>query len=308
MSLKEMGVLLALGAIWGASFMFIKVGGAEVQPFALVEVRLAVAALVMIAVSAARPGTFAEMRKRWLPLTVMGLINCALPYTLITWGETYISSGLAAIYNACAPLWAGLLLIFIPSSERTTLGKLIGLTVGILGVGLIVSSNVHLGGEDGWQWLGQGAVLLAALSYACAGIFGRFALKGVAVQVSATGQLITGALLLLPLAAFQVPSAFPSLQATASLVTLAIAGTALASMMFYWLLARVGATGTLLVTYLLPVFALIWGAIFLKEAVTLLAVGGLVLVLLGITISSGAGAALSKWLERRGGLPLEDRG
>ena len=151
-------------------------------------------------------------------------------------------------------------------------------------------------------------MLLAALSYACAGIFGRFALKGVAVQVLATGQLITGALLLLPLAAFQVPAAFHAWQATASLATLAIAGTALASMMFYWLLARVGATGTLLVTYLLPVFALIWGAIFLNEAITLLAVGGLVLVLLGITISSGAGAALSKWLERRGGLPLEDRG
>lgn len=306
MTVKELGVLLALGAIWGASFMFIKVGGEEIQPFALVEVRLALAALVMLAVSAARRGTFAEMRRRWLPLTVMGLINCALPYTLITWGETYISSGLAAIYNACAPLWAGLLLIFIPSTERTTVRKLVGLLVGIVGVALIVSSNVHLGTEDVWQWVGQGAVLLAALSYACAGIFGRFALKGVPVQVSATGQLVTGAIMLLPLAAFQVPAAFPSWQATGSLLTLAIAGTALASMMFYWLLSRVGATGTLLVTYLLPVFALMWGAIFLQEEVTYLALGGLVLVLLGITISSGTGAALSKWLERRGGVPVTD--
>lgn len=306
MSIKELGVLLALGAIWGASFMFIKVAGAEIQPFALVEVRLALAALVMIGISAARPGTFAEMRKRWLPLTVMGLINCAIPYTLITWGETYISSGLAAIFNACAPLWAGLLLIFIPSSERTTVGKLVGLMVGIVGVGLIVSSNIHLGTDDIWQWVGQGAVLLAALSYALSGIFGRFALKGVPVQVSATGQLITGAIMLIPLAAFQVPSEFPSWQAAGSLAILAIAGTAFASMLFYWLLARVGATGTLLVTYLLPAFALMWGAIFLNEAVTLLALGGLVLVLLGITISSGTGAAISKWIGHRGAATAED--
>jgi drug/metabolite transporter (DMT)-like permease len=146
--------------------------------------------------------------------------------------------------------------------------------------------------------------LLAALSYAFAGIFGRFALKGVPVQVSATGQLITGALMLLPLAALQVPTAFPSWQAIGALTALAFAGTALASMMFYWLLMRVGATGTLLVTYLLPGFALFWGAIFLQEQVTLLALGGLVLVLVGITISSGTGATLVAWLERRGRGPL----
>ncbi len=303
MSIKEFGVLLALGGIWGASFMFIKVGGAEIQPFALVEVRLALAALVMLVVSATRRGTFAEIRTHWLPLTVMGMINCALPYTLITWGETYISSGLASIYNACAPLWAGLLLLFIHSSERTTIGKMVGLLVGIAGVALVVSSNVHLGNEDALQWLGQGACLLAALSYACSGIFGRHALKGVPVQVSATGQLLSGAIMLLPLAALQVPSAVPSWQAIASVATLAIAGTALASMMFYWLLMRVGATGTLLVTYLLPVFALFWGVLLLNEMVTFLALGGLLLILIGITISSGTGANLLNRLHNRKRIP-----
>ena len=291
-SVRELGVLVALGAIWGASFLFIKVGGREIQPFALVELRLALAAFVMLVVSVARPGTFAEIRARWLPLTVMGLINCALPYTLITWGEVYISSGLAAIYNASAPLWAGALLLVIPSSERTTVGRLIGLLVGITGVSLVVSSNLDLGGDSVWQWVGQGACLVAALSYALAGIYGRHALKGAPVQVSATGQLLTGTLMLAPFAALQIPQVVPSWQALGAVTALAIAGTALASMMYYWLLVRVGATGTLLVTYLLPVFALIWGALLLSEQVTGLALAGLLLVLLGIAISSGTGAGL----------------
>lgn len=299
MSLKELGVLVALGAIWGASFMFIKVGGYDLQPFALVEVRLALAALVMLAVSALRKGTFAEIRARWLPLMVMGIINCAVPYTLITWGEVYISSGLAAIYNACAPLWAGILVMIIPSSERMTPIKLAGLLVGITGVGLVVNSSLHFGGDNVWYWLGQGAVLLAALSYAFSGLYGRHYLKGVPVQVSATGQLVAGALLLLPLAAFQIPQHAPSWAAIGSIVTLAIAGTALASMMYYWLLVRVGATGTLLVTYLLPVFALIWGALLLNEQITLLALLGLCLVLLGIAISSGTGANVVGWVRAR---------
>jgi drug/metabolite transporter (DMT)-like permease len=300
LSLKELGVLVALGAIWGASFMFIKVGGSEIEPFAFVEIRLALAGLVMLAVSALKRGTFAEIRKRWLPLTVMGFINCALPYTLITWGEVFINSGLASIYNACAPLWAGVLLLVIPSSEKMTIGRLVGLLVGFVGVSLVVSSNLHIGTESVWQWLGQGACLLAALSYAFAGIYGRYALKGVPAQVSATGQLVTGALMLMPLAAFQLPRQIPSWQAIGSVVTLAIAGTALASLMYYWLLRRVGATGTLLVTYLLPVFALIWGALLLNESITLLALIGLVLVLTGIGISSGTGANLLARIQHRG--------
>src|SRR5438552_18665207 len=98
MTAKEFGVLLALGAIWGASFMFIKKGGAEIQPFALVEMRLGLSGLVMLGICATRPSIFSVIRSNWRPLAVMGLLNCALPYTLLTWGETYISSGLASIY------------------------------------------------------------------------------------------------------------------------------------------------------------------------------------------------------------------
>lgn len=293
---------MALGAIWGASFMFIKIGGAEVEPFALVEMRLALAALVMLGVSAFQPGTYRALLANWRAVTVMGVINCAVPYTLITWGEVYISSGLAAIYNACAPLWAAGILLFMPQLEKMSAARIVGLFVGLAGVVMVVSGTFSGGTAitDGTMHLvGQGAVLLAALSYALSGIYGRKALKGVPTQVAATGQLVMGALILLPLALFQIPASVPSLPAIGAIVTLAVAGTSLASLMYYWLLKNVGATGALLVTYLLPGFALLWGALFLGEAVTLPAVLGLGLVLLGIAITSGSGASLVARLRGR---------
>ncbi|HYO49738.1 MAG TPA: DMT family transporter [Chloroflexia bacterium] len=299
MSAKELGVLVALGAIWGASFMFIKVGGAEIQPFFLVEMRLGLAALVMLAIVAGQRGALAGMVSHWRPLLVMGVLNCALPYTLLTWGETYISSGLAAILNACAPLWSALLGFVWVWAERLPPSRLMGVIVGFGGVVLVVSANLS-GGEEGiMQFIAIGAVLMMALSYAVAGTYGRKALKGVQPIIPAAGQLITGALVLVPLAAFQVPQVMPSWQALGAVTTLAIAGTALASLLFYWLLARVGTTKTLLVTYLLPVFALMWGALFLHEAVTVAAVAGLALVLLGITITSGRGAPIVVWLRNK---------
>jgi drug/metabolite transporter (DMT)-like permease len=305
MSPKEYGVLFALGAIWGASFMFIKVAGAEMQRFFLVEIRLGLAALVMIVLSFSQRGTFAAMRANWPAILVMGVINCAVPYTLITWGEVYINSGLAAIYNACAPLWAGALGLVWVWAERLSPSRLLGLLAGMAGVVLVVSSNLGSGGDSSMQLVGQGAVLLAALSYAVAGIFGRKRLQGVPVQVTATGQLITGALILFPLSLFQIPSQLPSAPAIASLATLSIVGTAIASLMYYWLLTHVGATRTLLVTYLLPAFALIWGALLLHEPITVIAVAGLVLILLGITITSGRGTDLVARLTRRKHLKAE---
>src|SRR4051794_40018419 len=239
MSAKEFGVLLALGAIWGASFMFIKVGGAEIEPFALVEMRLGIAAIVMLLISSRRPEIRKALRDHWRPLAVMGLINCALPYSLLTWGEHYMSSGLAAIFNACTPLWAALLGLFWPWAERLSPGRFGGVLIGFLGVVLVVSSNLGGGESGGLVLLGHLAVLTMALSYAVSGIFGRKMLHGVPALAPATGQLVFGALMLLPLAVLQWPQQMPSVQALAAVGTLAVAGTALASLMYYWLLSRV---------------------------------------------------------------------
>lgn len=292
MSAREFGVLVGLGAIWGASFMFIKVGSTELQPFALVEMRLGLAALVLLVVVSTQRDVLTAMKDNWFHLVVMGLINCAIPYTLITWGETYISSGLAAIFNACAPLWAAVLGLFWAWGEKLSAGRMLGVLLGMAGVVLTVSGNLAGGQETSMQLLGQGAVLLAALSYAISGIYGRRMLRGVPSLAPAAGQLLTGALMLLPFAVFQLPAHMPGWEALGAVATLAIAGTALASLLFYWLLARVGAARTLLVTYLLPGFALIWGALILSEAITLVSVLGLVLVLFGISITSGSGTVI----------------
>lgn len=289
MSAKGFGVLLLLGAIWGASFLFIKVAGQEMQPFFLVEVRLGLAAITLSLVSIAKPGTFKLIRDNWKTVTVLGLLNCAVPYVLITWGEIYINSGLAAIFNACTPLWAGALGFVWAWAERLSPGRVIGLFLGMAGVILVVSGNLeHKGDVDPMMWLlGQGAVLLASLSYAIAGIYGRNKLKGQPAHVGATGQLITGALMLLPFAAFQIPTKMLSFQALGSIVTLSIVGTAVATLLFFWLLSNVGAMGTMLVTYLLPGFALMWGALLLNEPVTWGAIAGLAFVLFGITFTTG---------------------
>jgi drug/metabolite transporter (DMT)-like permease len=289
MSAKGFGVLLLLGAIWGASFMFIKVGGAEMEPFFLVEMRLALAALTLVGLGAARAGTFGLMRDNWVTLVVMGLINCALPYVLITWGEIYISSGLASIYNACTPLWGGALGFVWGWAEKLSPGRLIGLFLGMAGVVLVVSGNLEQKGntDTTMYLLGQGAVLLAALTYAISGIYGRRRLKGIAPHIGATGQLIAGSLMLLPFALFQIPAQVPSWQAIGSVATLSILGTSVATLLYFWLLNNVGVTGTLLVTYLLPGFALMWGALLLHETITWAAIAGLLLVLLGITFTTG---------------------
>lgn len=298
MSAKQFGVLLALGAVWGASFMFIKVGGEEMQPFALVEMRLGLAALTLLLISAPRPAILRSMLVNWRPLAVMGLINCALPYVLITWGEVYISSGLAAIYNACAPLWAAGIGLVLPSAERLSPARMLGLLLGMVGVVMVVSTSLSSDAgarEHGAEMhlLGQGACLLAALSYGISGIYGRKALRGVASQAAATGQLVTGAIMMVPLAAIQVPERVPSWQALGAVATLAIVGTAFASLLYYWLLSRVGATRVLLVTYLLPGFALMWGALLLREPITITAVAGLILVLLGVAVTSGSATGLA---------------
>ena len=289
MTAKGFGVLLLLGSIWGASFMFIKVGGEEMQPFFLVEMRLSLAALTLIGLGAARAGTFRLMRDNWVTLTVMGLINCALPYVLITWGEIYISSGLAAIYNACTPLWAGALGFVWVWADRLSPGRLVGLFMGMAGVVLVVSGNLEQKGDvdTGMYLLGQGAVLIAALSYAISGIYGRRRLKGLPSNIGATGQLIAGSIILLPFALLQIPAQVPSWEAIGSVVTLSILGTAVATLLYFWLLNNVGVTGTLLVTYLLPGFALMWGSLLLGETITWAAIAGLALVLMGITFTTG---------------------
>jgi drug/metabolite transporter (DMT)-like permease len=278
-------MLLALAALWGASFMFIKIGDRELHPITLVAFRMGLGALtlapiVLFTVGARR--TVRELRAAARPLVVTGLINSAIPILAITWAETRIDSGLTAIIQASAPLFAALLALRFSPGQRVRGPRLVGLVVGFAGVALLV------GGRPSGEMLAALAVIFSALCYAASGLYAGERLRGVSPFVTAFGTLIAATLATLPIAVFQLPSHMTGWKVTASVLTLGIAGTGVAYILYYALIAGAGASRAILITYLVPTFALVYGAVLLGEPVTAAAVGGLALVLAGVGLGTGA--------------------
>ncbi len=296
MDLREGGLLLALSVLWGSSFFFYKVLDGGLPPFTIVLGRVGLAALALNLVLAAR-GQALGWRAPWGRFAVLGLLNSVVPFSLFAWGETQVTSGMAAMLNATTPLFAVLLAHWL-TSERLSWGRAAGVVLGLAGVGVLVGPAA-LRGATG-NLLGEGACVLAAFSYALGGQYQR-RLQGVAFLQVATGQLTAGAALVLPLATvtdrfWLLPA--PGLAVWASLGGIALLGTALAYVLFYRLVATAGATNAMLVTFLLPVSALLLGWAFLGEAVPGRAYGGMVLIGAGLAAIDGrAGRAL--FSERR---------
>ena len=287
-------LLAIVAAIWGASYLFIKVAVDEVEPAAMMFFRLVLAVAVLVPVLMWRAGArqaVSEMRATGGRAFGVGLLNAALPFTLIAWGEQYIDSGIAAIANATVPIFVVLLALRFNPSERVRGVRLAGILVGLLGVGVL--TGLHP--EGGWLAVaGTLAVVLASLCYAGANHFVQYNYSRTSPLVIATASSATGAIILLPFALFQLPTETPSWQAVASIVALGVLGTAVALLFFYRLLNRYGAARASLVTYLLPPTALVYGAVILDESVTLNAVLGLVLILAGVALGSGAGLRLRR--------------
>ncbi len=287
MQTRYLGVLLLLGALWGASFLFIKIGVAEMPPETLVALRLVVAALILLVVLYARGQRLPTRPRAWLDLTFLGTVGLVLPYLLITWGELSIPSGMAAILNGTTPLFSVLLTYVWTREERLSGLRLLGVGVGFVGVIVAVGiKNLDLSRADTQA---QFAVLGAALCYGIAGIYGRRAFRGMPALVPATGQLLTGALAITPIALLRhgIPSPLPSAEAIGAVLALAVLGTSFAYILLYWLMERIGATRTSMVTYLLPPFALVYGALYLREQITSDAILGLGLVIVGILLANG---------------------
>ncbi len=288
MQTRFLGVLILLGAVWGASFLLIKIGVAEMPPMTLVALRLVISAIVLLGVLYGRGMRLPTRPRAWVDLFLLGAVGLVLPYLLITWSEQYMQSGMAAILNATTPLFAVLLTYLWTREEQLSGVKALGVLVGFVGVVIAVGiDSVSL--TDGGA-LPQLAVLLAALCYAIAGIHGRRAFRGVPALVPATGQLLAGAILITPAALLTdgIPSPLPSPLALGAVLALAVVGTSFAYVLLYWLMARIGATRTSMVTYLLPPFALVYGALFLRERITVETLIGLALVIVGILLANGA--------------------
>jgi drug/metabolite transporter (DMT)-like permease len=287
MRARYLGALLLLGAVWGASFLFIKIGVQELAPETLVALRLMIASLVLLGVLYARGLQLPARWRTWVDFLFLGVIGLIFPYLLITWSEQSIPSGMAAILNATTPLFSVLVAYFWTHEERLGGLKLLGVALGFVGVVVAVGvEELDLARADTQAQL---AVLVAAACYGIAGIYGRRAFRGIPALVPATGQMLMGALLIGPYAllARGVPSPLPSATALWAVLALAVLGTAMAYILLYWLMERIGATRTSMVTYLLPPFALVYGALFLQERVALNAVLGLGLVIAGILLANG---------------------
>jgi drug/metabolite transporter (DMT)-like permease len=212
----------------------------------------------------------------------MGIFNGVIPYTLITWGEIYISSGLAAILTAVMPIFTVILAHYWTHDEKLTATKIAGILIGFGGVIVLFLDEFTRGLR--MEFWGQFAVVIAAASYATATLIARKYLPGVSHVVASTGQLASAALWMLPLSlAFDNPFALrPSLAAIGSLAILALLGTAIAYVLYYWLIEHTGATRTSLVTYLIPITGVLWGAWLLNEPIKWDALIGLALIVAGI--------------------------
>jgi drug/metabolite transporter (DMT)-like permease len=296
-------LLLIVAAIWGASYLFIKVAVDEIEPTAMMALRLALAALVLVPVLALRAGAreaVAAVRETGAGAWVLGVFNMAVPFVLIAWGEKYIDSGVAAIANASVPIFVALLALRFVRIEQVRGVRLVGVLMGLAGVGVLTGLD-----PDGGWWAVAGtlAVVLASLSYAGSQLYAQQRFPGTAPLVYTTSATLVGTLVLLPLALVQLPEAVPSWEALASVAALGIAGTAIALLFFYAMISRYGASRAALVTYLLPPFALFYGVVFLDERMTLNAILGLVLILAGVALGSG----LAQVARRRAAAPATPR-
>ena len=282
-------LILTLASLWGASYFLIKVGvDGGFSPAALMAARALLAAVVLLGYLATTIGlgrAIDEIRAAWRACVVLGAINAAIPFWLVAWGETRIDSGIAAIAQATVPLFSLLIgLRFLPQEHISRL-RIAGVGLGIVGVALI--AGVAPAGDLG-EVVGTFAVILASFFYASAGIYGQLRLRGTTSgPVLATGNMLAAGLILLPFAIVQRPESMPTTGALGSLVLLAVLPTALAQLILFRTIALFGARRLSLVTYLMPGIALFYGAVLLGEQVTIAAIAGLVLILLGVALGSG---------------------
>ena len=278
-------MLVALAFVWGASFMFIKIADRELAPATLITGRLGSAALVLAAVALVSLGgrrTLAEVRAAWRWLLVVALVNTALPFWLLSWGETRIDSGLASIIQGAVPIFNALIAFGFFRESRVTGLRLAGLGIGFVGVALLVGAQPH------GKVLAAFAVAGMALCYAVGSLLAGRHLGGTPPLVVALASTAMSTLAALPAGIAQAPAHVWRGETVAAILVLGVVGTALAYLLFFALIRDAGAPYATLVTYLVPPIALAYGAIFLGESFGASAFGALALVLLGVALGTGA--------------------
>jgi len=283
-------LVFVVGAIWGASYLFIEIGIRDMSPPVVAWARVALGAAVLVPFAWYRgvlrvPGASVGL------ITFLAATQVAVPFVLIGEGQEEITSSLSGILVASTPLWTALLAVWLDPSERSEGVQLWGVFAGLLGVGLLL--GVDLRGTSA-EVIGGTLVLLASLGYATGGLVTRLKLPGAPGAGVAAWVTLTATILLTPLAIADIPSEAPGLGSIAAVVALGVIGTGVAFAIFFELMTTIGPARTWTVTYLAPGFAVAYGAILLDEPISVATVAGLALILAGSYLAAGYTRARSE--------------
>jgi drug/metabolite transporter (DMT)-like permease len=287
MSASDWALLLLLSLLWGGSFFFAEIALEEIPPLTLALLRVALAAAILFAYVRARGLTLPAYGPMWGSLAVMAVLNNVAPFTLIFWSQTHIGGGLASILNATTPLFTIMVAHFATQDDRITPARLVGLVAGFLGVLIVIGADALR--ELGVHVVAQLASLLAAFCYALSGVYGR-RFRGLAPAVLSACILLISTIVMLPLVAvldrpWMLP--LPSAGAIAATIAIAAISTAFAYLIYFRVLARAGATNLLLVTFLIPVSAILLGVLFLDETLELRHMLGMAAIAVGLAAIDG---------------------
>ncbi|MCX7569239.1 DMT family transporter [Tumebacillus sp. DT12] len=280
MKMKELGALVLLASMWGASFLFMKVAVAELGPLVTSAVRVLLAGLALLAY-ALLIGSRPDLLSRWKQYLLLGAINAALPFALICAAELHLAASLAAILNATTPLFTALVAL---GWLREPIGwrKGAGLLLGVFGVSILVGWHPDSLESGSAFYTAAGLSLLAALSYAFGGIYASRTFTGTASLDLAVGQQLAASVWLVPVALVTLPEHLPSMATVWSVLALSLLCTAVAYLLYFFLLQSVGPVKTLSVTFLVPLFGVVWGTIFLNESLSMNTLLGLIVIFVSI--------------------------
>jgi drug/metabolite transporter (DMT)-like permease len=284
---RDSAELFALAALWGASFLFMRMGAGEFGAVALSAVRVAVASVVLLPILLSQ-GLAPQLRQHWKPILVVGLINSALPFLAFSYAALSITAGLSSIFNATTPLF-GAFVAWLWMRDRLTVARMLGLVIGFAGVSWLAWSNANQEaafkpGGSGWAVV---ACLAAAALYGLSANLTKRWLGGVPPLAVATGSQASATLFLLVPAMWLWPQAAPSAASWISVLLLGVLCTGVAYILYFRLIANTGPANAIAVTFLIPAFAVLWGWMFLAEQITAAMVAGCAVILLGTALTTG---------------------
>lgn len=294
MAIKHVVALLILAAIWGGSFIFMRVAAPEFGIYVLVAIRTLLATCVLLPILIIMGGV-RQIYRYWVPIALVGMANTAVPFVLFNYSSLHLEAGVNAILNATAPMF-GALFAWLWLGDKLTKSAIAGLAVGFVGVAIISQQKL---GEGDISFLPIVTALLATMGYGLAASMMKKWLQGVKPLVVATGSQALATVMLAPFALATLPDTMPSLNAWFNAIALAVAGTGIAYILYFKLIADIGPAKAITVAYLVPLFGIIWGIIFLREHLSLQTIMGGLMILFGVALTTGMVNAIQKKPLRR---------